>query len=216
VCFPSCPRHSARLLRACCPTLLHAPAAYCPARTWPASLDSLCRTHTRTAFAGRHAEQAHALGRGAPTCSVGDPVKVRPATDPACHCLPPPRLHTLATSPPRSWIAQPLVTQALFAPATALPAPRRTSCLQPLPVHTASPAARTSLGSRTGPSSMLSRLPLLLAGACRRSSSRVSHPLRRRPVRRRSSRRRRLLRRAPSSPGALNLPAARGRRARPP
>ena len=29
-------------------------------------------------------------------------MKVRPATDPACHCLPPPRLPTLVTSPPCS------------------------------------------------------------------------------------------------------------------
>jgi hypothetical protein len=35
VCFPSCPRHSARLLRACCPTLLHAPAARYPAHASP-------------------------------------------------------------------------------------------------------------------------------------------------------------------------------------
>ena len=70
-----------------------------------------------------------------------------------------------------------------------------------------------SPGSRTGPCTKPSSAPPL-AGACRRSSSRVGRPLRRRPVRRRSARRRRLLRRAPSSPlrpGALALPAARGR-----
>ena len=51
--------------------------------------------------------------------------------------------------------------------------------IQPLPVPTASPA-RTSLARlRTGPSSKPSSAPPL-AGACRRSSSRVGRPLRRR------------------------------------
>jgi len=73
------------------------------------------------------------------------------------------------------------------------PASRHTSALRPghgpartaphlLPTtlaraHCVTRGEDYSLGSRTGPSSMLSRLPLLLAGACRRSSSRVSHPL---------------------------------------
>ena len=130
---------------------------------------------------------------------------MRPATDPACHCLPPPRLHTLVTSPPRSWMAQPLVTQALFAPATALPAPRRTSCLQPLPVHTASPAARTSLGSRTGPSSMLSRLSLLpwqvRVGDPQAASAAVSDAVRSDAVACCDA--------PPPLPAALTLPAAR-------
>ena len=78
---------------------------------------------------------------------------------------------------------------------------------------TASPA-RTSLARlRTGPSTKPSSAPPL-AGACRRSSSRVGRPLRRRPVRRRSARRRRLLRRAPSSPSRGTHPA-RGPRSRP-
>jgi hypothetical protein len=73
-------------------------------------------------------------------------------------------------------------------------------------VPTASPA-RTSLARlRTGPSSKPSSAPPL-AGASRRSSSRVGRPLRRRPVRRRSARRRRLLRRAPSSPSRGTHPA---------
>jgi hypothetical protein len=75
------------------------------------------------------------------------------------------RLPTLVTSPPRyAWMAQPLVTHAFFAPATPLPAPRRTSCLQPLPVAPCPvrhPRGLVSPGFRTGPSSMLSRLPLL-------------------------------------------------------
>jgi hypothetical protein len=105
------------------------------------------------------------------------------------------------------WMAQPLVTRALFAPATPLPAPRRTSCLQPLPVPTASPAARTSLGSRTGPSSMLSRLSLLpwqvRVGDPQAASAAVSDAVRSDAV---------ACCDAPSPlPAALTLPAARGR-----
>ena len=101
-------RHSARLLRACCTTLLH---SYCHVPdawrgTHLASSPGLPSRHAHemcTASARRHAEQAHV---------VSDPVKVRPATDPACHCLPPPgpphissvRCLTLTL------MAQPLVT----------------------------------------------------------------------------------------------------------
>ena len=62
------------------------------------------------------------------------------------------------------------------------PSPHRAAplCLQPLPVPTASPAARTSLGSRTGPSSMLSRLSLLpwqvRVGDPQAASAAVSEP----------------------------------------
>ena len=95
-CAASCPHGTAR---ACC-----APAAQPAARTTaqllrpehtsPAPPGSLRGTHICTASARRHAEQAHAPTL-APTCVVSEPVKVRPATDPACHCLPPPGLLTL-------------------------------------------------------------------------------------------------------------------------
>ena len=74
------------------------------AHTHLASSPGLPSPHAHcTASARRHAEQAHV---------VSDPVKVRPATDPACHCLPPPgpphissvRCLTLTL------MAQPLVT----------------------------------------------------------------------------------------------------------
>ena len=125
MCFPSCPRHSARLLRACRTHLLRAPQPTVARGAHLASVPgSLHRMHMRTAR--RHAEQAHALGRDAPTCFVSDPMKVRRAIDPASHRLPPPRLlsivlrRRLATQR----LAQPLGTHALFAPATTLPAPR--------------------------------------------------------------------------------------------
>ena len=113
---------------------------------------------------------------------------VRPATDPACHCLPPPRLPTLVTIRRRpATPGSPSLsshTRALrpgHAP-EGLPAPRRTSCLQPLPVPTAShPRGLVSPGSRTGTfqyASSSSAPPL--AGACRPSSSRAGRPLRRR------------------------------------
>ena len=93
MCFPSCPRHSARLLRACRTHLLRAPQPTVARGAHLASVPgSLHRMHMRTAR--RHAEQAHAPTL-APTCVVSEPVKVRPATDPACHCLPPPGLLTL-------------------------------------------------------------------------------------------------------------------------
>ena len=96
-------------------------------------------------------------------------------------------------------------------------APRDTSCLQPVPVHTASPARASLARLLHGPFQHAQPSPAPpLAGACRRSSSRVGRPLRRRPARRRSARRRRLLRRAPSFPGALTLPAGRGRPCAPP
>ena len=87
-------------------------------------------------------------------------------------------------------------------------APRDTSCLQPVPVHTASPARASLARLLHGPFQHAQPSPAPpLAGACRRSSSRVGRPLRCRPARRRSARRRRLLRRAPSLPGELTLPA---------
>ena len=96
-------------------------------------------------------------------------------------------------------------------------APRDTSCLQPVPVHTASPARASLARLLHGPFQHAQPSPAPpLAGACRRSSSRVGRPLRRRPARRRSARRRRLLQRAPSFPGALTLPAGRGRPCAPP
>ena len=65
VCFPSCPRHSARLLRACRTHLLRAPQPTVARGAHLASVPgSLHRMHMRTAR--RHAEQAHALGRDAP------------------------------------------------------------------------------------------------------------------------------------------------------
>jgi hypothetical protein len=131
VCFPSCPRHSARLLRACRAHLLRAPQPTVARGAHLASVPgSLHRMHMRTAR--RHAEQAHALGRDAPTCFLSDPVKVHPATDPACHGLPPPRLLAFScASPPRDpgWFS--LSSHALFAPATP--------CPHPLPVCTAAP-----------------------------------------------------------------------------
>ena len=131
VCFPSCPRHSARLLRACRTHLLRAPQPTVARGAHLASVPgSLHRMHMRTAR--RHAEQAHALGRDAPTCFLSDPMKVRPATDPACHGLPPPRLLAFScASPPRDpgWFS--LSSHALFAPATP--------CPHPLPVCTAAP-----------------------------------------------------------------------------
>ena len=131
MCFPSCPRHSARLLRACRTHLLRAPQPTVARGAHLASVPgSLHRMHMRTAR--RHAEQAHALGRDAPTCFLSDPVKVRPATDPACHGLPPPRLLAFScASPPRDpgWFS--LSSHALFAPATP--------CPHPLPVCTAAP-----------------------------------------------------------------------------
>ena len=73
-----CSRPAHGTARACCApaaqTCCALPRALCPARTWPASLGSVRRTRTRTDF-GRHA--AHALGRDALTCSVGEPVKAR-------------------------------------------------------------------------------------------------------------------------------------------
>ena len=80
-------------------------------------------------------------------------------------------------------------------------------------MHTASPARASLARLPHGPFQYAygSVFASPLAGTCRRSSSCAGRPLRRRPVRRRSARRRRPLRRAPSSPGALTLPAARGR-----
>ena len=90
---------SAPAAQPCCMRLLP------NARRAPAQLPwapFAARTHAHRC-GRRHAQQAHAAkSRDAPTCSVGEPVKVRPATDPACHCLPPPRLPTLVTSPPCS------------------------------------------------------------------------------------------------------------------
>jgi hypothetical protein len=61
VCFPSCPRHSARLLRACCPTLLHAPAARYPAHASPDFPGlPLPHAHTHThVVAGMHSKPMH-------------------------------------------------------------------------------------------------------------------------------------------------------------
>ena len=122
VCFPVLPTAQ----RAPAARLLHTPAALCHvpyARRAPGQLpwDPFVARAPPRLPAG-HAEQAHALGRDAPTCFVSDPVKVRPATDPACHGLPPPRLLTLFVRRCRAvprW--QPLVTHALFAPATPCP-----------------------------------------------------------------------------------------------
>ena len=62
---PPCPRHSARLLRACRTHLLRAPQPTVARGAHLASVPgSLHRMHMRTAR--RHAEQAHALGRDAP------------------------------------------------------------------------------------------------------------------------------------------------------
>ena len=122
VCFPVLPTAQ----RAPAARLLHTPAALCHvpyARRAPGQLpwDPFVARAPPRLPAG-HAEQAHALGRDAPTCFVSDPVKVRPATDPACHGLPPPRLLTLFVRRCRAvprW--QPLVTHALFASATPCP-----------------------------------------------------------------------------------------------
>ena len=79
-------------------------------------------------------------------------------------------------------------------------------------MHTASPARASLARLPHGPFQHAQPSPAPpLADACRRSSSRVG-----RPLRRRSARRRRLLRRAPSFPGALTLPAGRGRPCAPP
>ena len=77
----------------------------------------LRRTHMRTAFDRQVCRASPCTRRDAPTCTcfVSDPVKVRPATDPACHCLPPPRCATTACYPDGP---EPLVTHAIFAPAT--------------------------------------------------------------------------------------------------
>ena len=153
VCFPSCPRHSARLLRACRTHLLRAPQPTVARGAHLASVPgSLHRMHMRTAR--RHAEQAHALGRDASTCFLSDPVKVRPATDPACHGLPPPRLLAFScASPPRDpgWFS--LSSHALFAPATPCPHPLPVC----VPLH---PKGLASTGPRTCTACALSTRPL--------------------------------------------------------
>jgi len=104
--------------------------AHCCARRTPRQCSRLPSPHAHAHHS--QACRAHALGRDAPTCFLSDPVKVHPATDPACHGLPPPRLLAFScASPPRDpgWFS--LSSHALFAPATP--------CPHPLPVVTAAP-----------------------------------------------------------------------------
>ena len=124
MCFPSCPRHSARLLRACRTHLLRAPQPTVARGAHLASVPgSLHRMHMRTAR--RHVEQAHALGRDAPTCFLSDPVKVRPGLPPIPPATASRRLassHLVELAAPRPRMVQPLITRAL-RPGHALPAP---------------------------------------------------------------------------------------------
>ena len=103
-------------------------------------------------------------------------------------------------------------------PRTAHVLPATPLAYNPCPCTLRHPRGLVSPGSRTGPSSMLSRRPPLpwqvRVGDPQAASVALSDAVA--PARRRSARRRRLLRRAPSFPGALTLPAGRGRPCAPP
>ena len=155
VCFPSCPRHSARLLRACRTHLLRAPQPTVARGAHLASVPgSLHRMHMRTAR--RHAEQAHALGRDAPTCFLSDPMKVRPATDPACHGLPPPRLLASSHLVVRRRPATRDGSASHHTRSSPRPRPARTPCPY-VPLH---PKGLASTGPRTCTACALSTRPL--------------------------------------------------------
>ena len=141
--------------------LPHTPAArataHCCARRTPRQCSRLPSPHAH-AHRSQACRASPCTGQGCSyTCFLSDPVKVRPATDPACHCLPPPgppHISSVRCRPATRWPAQPLVTHALFR--SPRPRPARTPCPY-VPLH---PKGLASTGSRTCTACALPTRPL--------------------------------------------------------